>query len=335
MNVKLLATAASLLVAPLYTCLASPVTQLVVFGDSLSDNGNAAAALVATGQPSLASMNYAPNAFTDAPTTTPSSGSGPVGLWIDQFASKLGVADPQPFFATKGAGTNYAFAGTNTSPGSNLSVEDAFDISVQVTDFLGGHPGTASPNALYVIWGGANDIFHGANGGTTAADNLQEDIKALVADGAKNFLWLNLPDLGATPRGVSQGAGPLTTQTTDFNNEYAADLAGLQGAGINVIGVNISTLFSTILAHPSAYGFADVKDAAQGLNVDPNTFLFWDTEHPTTAGDALVADAAYSAYLGTAGGSAVPEPLGAGLSVLGLVAVFAALRLRRKSALTN
>src|SRR5580693_7839551 len=79
--------------------IASPITQLVTFGDSLSDNGNAAIALGGT-----IPGNYAGNALTDGPLTTPAT-SGPFGLWIDQFAAKLAVADPEPFLAS---GTNFA-----------------------------------------------------------------------------------------------------------------------------------------------------------------------------------------------------------------------------------
>ena len=43
---------------------ADGINQLVVFGDSLSDNGNAAIALGGT-----LPGNYAPNAFTDGATT--------------------------------------------------------------------------------------------------------------------------------------------------------------------------------------------------------------------------------------------------------------------------
>jgi phospholipase/lecithinase/hemolysin len=51
MRSKFLALLALVLMSPLYTALAGPinVNQLVVFGDSLSDNGNAAIALVLLG----------------------------------------------------------------------------------------------------------------------------------------------------------------------------------------------------------------------------------------------------------------------------------------------
>ncbi len=324
MHAKLLATTGALLIAPLCIALASPVTELVVFGDSLSDNGNAAIALAAAGKPSLASMNYAANAFTDGPNTSPAT-TGPFGLWIDQFATKLGVSDPQPYLANPFSNTNYAVGGASTG---TAGVQD---IGNQLKLFTANNLTGAPSNALYAIWGGGNDILdstpsNAATVGKTAADNLYQYILTLSSEGAKNFLWLNLPNLGDTPLGASLGAidaAALNTETAQFNGELALDLATLKGDGINVTGVDINTLFNNILASPSTYGFKDAKDPAQGTSANPNDYVFWDSQHPTTAADALIADTAYDAY-------AAPEPLSAGLSIIGLVALLTALKLRRK-----
>src|ERR1700722_13889761 len=110
MRAKFLALQALVLMSPLYTALAGPinVNQLVVFGDSLSDNGNAAVALGGA-----LPGNYAPNAFTDGPNTNPAT-AGPFGLWIDQFAVLAGLPDPQPFLANPGTNTNFAVASAET-----------------------------------------------------------------------------------------------------------------------------------------------------------------------------------------------------------------------------
>src|ERR1700761_3820742 len=97
---KIRCAALACLLAPV-ALFANPmgsVSSLVVFGDSLSDNGNAAIALGGA-----LPGNYAPNAFTDGPATSPAT-SGPFGLWVDQLAPKLGVAPATPFLA---GGTNY------------------------------------------------------------------------------------------------------------------------------------------------------------------------------------------------------------------------------------
>lgn len=325
MRLRPLLLVSAMAITPLLA-VGGPITQLVVFGDSLSDNGNAASVFGGT-----LPGNYAPNAFTDGPMTTPAT-SGPFGLWIDQFASKLGVSDPQPFVA---GGTNYAVASALT--GHNPAFTLAFPptavpyTSDQVALYLATH--TPSAGTLYTFWAGANDINQ-ANSPSTAANNIETNIQTLAAAGGTQFLWLNLPLLGNTPDGQASGqVAALNAASMAFNTQQAADVAALHGMGINVISVNIQQLFSDILAHPAAYGFTDVTDPgwcgtgglATCASNHPNDFMFWDGEHPTTAADAVVANLAFSDATG--GTSSVPEPSTLALALGGLCAL--ALRRNR------
>lgn len=135
------------------TISSGQVSQIVTFGDSLSDGGNAS---IATGG-AAPGPGYATRPVTGVPFpvgyfTNPQSSTGPSGLWIDQFAAKLGVADPSPALAPLG-GSNYAVGGALTGSAS------LGDMQNQVNLFLATHPGNASPTALYTLWGGSNDIF--------------------------------------------------------------------------------------------------------------------------------------------------------------------------------
>lgn len=290
--------------------------QLVVFGDSLSDTGNVSIATNGL----FPGANYAPGRFTDGPNTTPAS-NAPAGLWVDQLAAKLGVSDPQPVLAG-GGGSNYAFASATT--GSN----GLYNISDQVGLYGLTQPGGASASALFTLWGGANDLFNNANAPTTAAANLAGDIQTLAAAGAKNFLWINLPPLGSTPRAVASGdMAALTAATLAFNQAWATDIAMLRGMGINVVGLDVYSLFGAIAGNPGAYGFTNINTPAQGLaNVNPNNYLFWDVQHPTTAGHALVADLAYNALNAP---EAVPEPATALATLAGLGVIACVMRARR------
>ena len=289
-------------------------TELFAFGDSLSDTGNVS---IATGG-QYPGPNYAPGRYTNGANTTPAT-AGPFGLWVDQLAAKLGVADPQPFLA---GGTNYAVASAMT--GSN----GLYNITDQVNYFLGQNLLGASSTALYTIWGGSNDFFFGNHTPATAAsvaDSLYANIQTLAGKGAKDFLWVNLPPLGLTPHGVSDGS-TLEQEVLAFNQQWAADVAKLQGQGINVTGVDVFSLFLQIAQNPGAYGFTNITDPAQGLSgVNPNNYLFWDMEHPTTAGHALVTDLAYNDLTA----SPVPEPMSFAFTALGLGALLLAARVRR------
>ena len=295
--------------------LASPFTGIVTFGDSLSDPGNA---YLGSGG-IFPGPGYATRTVPGVPLpvgyyTNPQSGSGPAGLWIDQLAGKLGLPAPSPFLAPLG-GTNYAIASSFTAGFNGL----APGMDTQVADFLSATFGHAPSSDLYTFWGGANDLFNGHNP-ITAADNIAAEIEAVAADGGKDFLWLNLPPLGDTPGLIGNPAlsAAANAASSAFNSEWAADLASLNHIGIDVTGVDVDGLFNTVSANPSDFGFTDVThacDTTPGCN--PNTFLYWDTDHPTTEADSLVANLAYS--------DLTPEPPSIALlttGALGLLAIF-------------
>ncbi len=282
-----------------------PFTEFVVFGDSLSDNGNLYAGSVAFGlTPTPGPPAYTTGRYTDGTDSVPST-SGPLGLWIEQLATKLNLPVPQPF--EKG-GTNYAVAGALT--GTNAFYAPATPSIPYVTDQLGLFM-KASPkppaNALYTFWGGSNDILQGGSP-TTAVANLQGNIDTLATAGAKYFLWVNEPPLGEIPESVdTSNRAALDAASVAYNTAWSSAIATLKAAhpGITIIGVDAYSLFEYLVQNPSLYGFANVTAPAQGqAGVDPNTYLFWDGLHPTTVGHDNVASVAYNTIEFAFGGPA-------------------------------
>src|SRR6185437_11840180 len=173
-----------------HAALAATYSEIVAFGDSLSDAGNASiVTLNAQPGPGYATRSVPLIPFPVGYFTNPQSGSGPAGLWIDQFAAKVGVPDPLPFLAPLG-GTNYSVGSADTASGLG-------NMNTQVGLFLTSHP-TAPSSALYAFWGGSNDIFDNLDP-VAAADNIASQILALHGAGANNFLWLNVAMIGDTP----------------------------------------------------------------------------------------------------------------------------------------
>lgn len=302
----------------------SQVTQIVGFGDSLSDAGNASIATFgAEPGPGYATRSVPGVPFSVGYFTNPQTSTGPAGLWIDQFAARVGVTDPSPALAPLG-GSNYAVGSAMTG-----STNPA-DMQNQVNLFLATHPGSASSSALYTFWGGADDIL-GAQNPITAADNIAAQITEVAADGGKNFLWLNLPSLGGTPALNTDPAAAAAANfaSMEFNQEWALQVSNLDSLGINVIGVDIDTLYNNILNNPGAYGFNDVADACNAIaGCNPDTFLYWDSLHPTTSADSLVANLAYQDAFGTA---VTPEPPTVTLFALGGVGLLMLWRSRRQA----
>ena len=290
------------------------INQITVFGDSLSDAGNVSIATFGV----LPGAGYATRSVPGVPFavgyyTNPQSGSGPAGLWVDQLAGKIGVSDPVPILSPLG-GSNYA-VGSATTGGSLPQ-----DMPNQLFLFLASHLGSAPSNSLYTFWGGADDIFDGSSP-IAAADNIAGQIQSVASAGGKDFLWLNLPGLGEVPdlsgNTAAQIAANLASQA--FDAEWLKDVNQLDSLGINVIGVDVNTLFDQILADPSAFGFTNVTSACDvTVGCDPNTFLYWDGRHPTTYADSLLATLAYDNAFGA---STAPTPEPPSLMLLGAAAL--------------
>ncbi|MDQ3546450.1 MAG: SGNH/GDSL hydrolase family protein, partial [Verrucomicrobiota bacterium] len=181
-------------------------TRVIIFGDSLSDVGNIRHRLedqYFINYPG-GEYNYSDGRFTNSSDTDPNSGTY-VGIWHEQLARDfLGLTA-----ATNSldGGTDYAFGGATTESGTReatvLSNPDPFvggeltvtvdNIGKQVDDYLAAN--TIDPAALYIIWGGGNDLFNddseeNVNG---TADRVAALVEQLARAGAVYILVPNVP----------------------------------------------------------------------------------------------------------------------------------------------
>ncbi|CAN5911210.1 hypothetical protein BH23PLA1_BH23PLA1_18560 [soil metagenome] len=141
-----LATAALLIAA-----VTSPVrSELVVFGDSLSDTGNLFFATCGSDNPA---GPFGPNGpFPTPPYFQGRHSNGPV--FVEYLAEALG-ASAAP--GTTG-GTNFAFGFAETGVG--LSTQGSPNVGAQIDMFFGSGR-TFSGSELVVLYAGANDILFG------------------------------------------------------------------------------------------------------------------------------------------------------------------------------
>ncbi len=280
-------------------------SQVIAFGDSLSDSGNDFIAFGSPGPP------YYNGRFSNGPT------------WVEYLAGKLGVADPLP---SLGGGTNYAYGGaTATSAYQGVPY-----LAQQVQSYLQNSP-KADPHALYTVWMGANDFFGGQTDASLPANAVISSLQTLINAGAKYFVVGNMPAQGSTPEYLMY-ATPAQRAAIDaldmqFNNDLATDLNALRASnpGVVIDLLDSHSLLNSVLKNPSAFGYTDTTDELinAGPNADPNAYLFWDGVHPTTKGHSIIADVVYSQL--------VPEPAGLTLAAVCGLAV-AARTMRRRTA---
>ena len=273
---------------------AQQFSGFIVFGDSLSDSGNIARA---SGLPPG-------NSFTTNPD--------PVAAEI------IAAAFGRPGGPSLAGGLNFAWGGACVrAVGPCLNAVPR--IPTQITQYLTATGGAADPNALYSIWGGANDIFAtlvlapaSAQANTVAAATAYvQQIGRLQAAGANYIVVYNLPNLGATPQFAATPNASAVSQITVVYN--SALNAGLLSLGNGIISVNTFGLFNEITANPGLYGFTNITGQACGAGSSSvacgpagsglpfgyasgtnTTFLFADGVHPTGAAHRILANVVLS-----------------------------------------
>lgn len=290
---------------------AQDYTSIVVFGDSLSDTGNFADLTQAKGYGRIPGpdLNYADGRFTDGDDTLPMAQKY-FGLWIEQFAALL-PAQPHIKSSLDG-GTNYAYGdarngnGTTTvtfGPSNSLSV-NVNNIGQQISDYLATSPGISN-KTLFAVWGGANDVLDATSPGDVVKAVIAQliNIQHLVDAGATQFVIPNLPPLGSTPsfNGLPADGAAATAASVLYNQLLSEGLSILsdinRGKHVKFVQLDVFSLFNRIVAFPALYSLTNVNTPAQGLaTVDPDTYLFWDTLHPTTRGHNIVAVTAFASF---------------------------------------
>ena len=217
--------------------------------------------------------------------------------------------------------------------------------------------GVADPNALYVVMIGGNDVRDAALGGTGVVDptgtaaietGVQAELAAistLSSEGARDFLIVNVPDVGVIPQFTIENP-TLANAATDYSQMYdsflASGLAALDptlSPGTSLGEFDLYALNRHILENPGLHGFTNttqpcfahtpfyavsdygcVPDGLPGANI--STFVYWDHIHPTAGVQALWA----GGFL-----AAVPEPSTWAMLLVGFAGLgFAGYRTARK-----
>ncbi|WDS38193.1 autotransporter domain-containing protein [Pseudoxanthomonas sp.] len=274
-------------------------SQTVFFGDSLTDSGHFRPTLIEIAGPSAAIVGK----FTTNPGL----------VWSEYLANYYGTdatSDNQ-------GGTNYAVGGARVDEDNVTALGVAPSIASQVTSYLASTGGVADANALYTVWGGANDLFAVAGGApaqATIATAVTTEIGlvgTLQAAGAQYILVATIPDLGRTPEFLAGGAASSAAGTQLATSYNTALFSGLAASGLRVIPLDTYTLIDEITADPTTYGFTNATETActvaSSVTCSPldyvtptaaTDYIFADGVHPSAAAHEVLAQYALSVLEG-------------------------------------
>ena len=279
-------------------------SQMISFGDSLSDTGN---------RYLDSQVNGTNGTQVDLPYYNGRYSSGI--LWNEVLANNLGIDAPEPSYD---GGTNYAYGGARVA--ENTTWEGVFrpSVATQVGTYLAANGNVADPNAIFTLSGGGNDLSAVIDGNATqndvgiAAFTMVGAVNSLLSAGATSIIVQNVPDLGQAPVATSIGMGSLATQLT--YGAYNVNLAGLDGVS-GVLVFDAFALHTAIAADPASYGitnlsgncFADANVSDGDPTPDCTGYVFTDDRHPSAAGHQLFGDSV-TAWAQSNAPSPVPVP---------------------------
>jgi phospholipase/lecithinase/hemolysin len=263
-------------------------STLVVFGDSLSDNGNLFDLI----------------GFPQPPAWEGRFSNGPV--YAEQLASFLHMRlDDRAFGGAEASDASPPLI-VNPATGQPLPINLSTQIAGYLAD-LDGHQAPAGTTALINIGNNDYQAFLLSSLPKTpqevqtfvanVVESIDQAITTLTNAGVEHIILFTLPDSGFTPN--AQAAGP---QVAAFAHELDlinnAALEQMASTHPNVQVVDIFKLSESVFTDPSAFDFnpnlnftwtgQPTGQPAAGTFA-PNEIAFFDGEHPTSAGHGVLA----------------------------------------------
>lgn len=253
--------------------LSEPPDSFIVFGDSLSDTGNA---FDLSGGTNPESPPYFEGRFSNGP------------IWAEILPAARGV-DPERF-------QNFAVGGAESGAGGPVGT------TAQVQNFVDGG-GSIGAETIVSVFAGANDLLNNVE---TTADpttlvetvvtNTAMNIRALAQAGAQQFVVPNIPSLGSVPVGAASGSAQELTELSQLTNTALFDrLNDLESElGVDIIVADTDALFQAFRVDEETFGFTNTSTPCQGeigtasptgacaTQEQEEETLFFDPLHPTT-----------------------------------------------------
>jgi phospholipase/lecithinase/hemolysin len=285
-----------------------PFTQLIAFGDGLTDMGRWG---------TLTNNRYPPSPPFHGGRWT----NGPV--WAEVLAGKLGIPlKPELNFAMGGATTGHY----NINEGLRAALQLDSSVALpgmlaQVEAYLAS--GTVDTSALHILWAGGHDIGSYIDYGQPdlatypPAANYRAAALKLTDAGVRAILLGDMPDVGMTPMYFgTPHQEKASALCRDLNEGLDALTGELRGRGITVVRINAAALFADAGANPGKYGFKEVAQPYLPFDIidfaaplapfskpipnqqagrDPDEFMTWWAVSAGGRMHRLIADSAHAA----------------------------------------
>ncbi|KTD18832.1 lysophospholipase A [Legionella lansingensis] len=279
---------------------AKPLNNIVVFGDSLSDNGNLYAHM---DQKLPQSPPYHQGRFTNGP------------VWVERLA--------EFYFplAAKEHLLDYAFGGAGIS--EDPDDEDVlFTLKKEIDTYFLAHEDKADEDSLFIVWIGANNYL-GVPDDTekvvsTVNLGITHGLQRLANAGAKHILVVNLPDLGQTPIAYAFNIQEKLSNFTERHNELlSTSIQTLRETYPDVewLYFDVKETLNDLIVSPEKFGFNNITDTCYDAMVEKPSkrailrmatnikakrlkgdacegFLFFDPVHPTAPAHQIMAERA-------------------------------------------
>ena len=254
--------------------------KLVIFGDSLSDNGNS---YEFSHHQKPAAPTYYQGRFSDGP------------IWIDYVANLIFLdADKQKIL-------NYAFGGA----GVLHSQPHVFILSQEIDSYLLTHSVRPDTDTWFILWIGANDYLLHPDSNETDVNKvvteIDRNLSRLQKHGAQHIVVMGLPDLGVLPYANDLEVQSSLSMLTRLHNQQLKNrITQLQNQYPQLTWnyIDVNQTFTTLMQHPKQYGFTytqtrcyvpDISEQIAGNKTGQNhvqnncrKYVFFDQFHPTT-----------------------------------------------------
>lgn len=234
---------------------AETLNGVVIFGDSLSDNGNLYEVMH---HQFPQSPPYYQGRFSNGP------------VWVERLVQGYYGQNADAHLE------DYAYGGAgiledDEDPGA------MYTLKREVGMYLDAHDRVADASRLYIVWIGGNNYFAAPDAGDEAVDRVirgtVNELRSLVNAGARHILVANLPNMGDAPIAREFDAkATLDALSRAHNDALKAAVEGLRAEYPDVQWLFYDTegMQSTILKNPQEFGFTNTQDTCVDLISEEN-----------------------------------------------------------------